>query len=335
MHVTLLPLVFFTLLSLSSSREVVSRVNHLSEGPTLLRNGNIVFSGVALNPNFVYPRSTGSLYVYNPRRGCTTVLLPLSGETFGTALDAQDRLLLFQGANLGMRSVSRIDQMDDPTIIVLASGFHQDGHFIQFNSPNDGLVDDFGHILFTDPRYIGSETLSDPIQRVFVINPESLQVSSLITNAVKPNGIALCGSSLYISKSNNYKYDLLSQVVVPPTQSAIYEYEYHQESATLGNSSTPIVRVQGKEGESFDGIHLSKTRNVLYVAVSTDIKGAIYEYNLDTWHLDHVYELEPFHLATNVIEVKERRETVLYVTGIDLISYQNGTPSGILVRIPI
>jgi gluconolactonase len=60
----------------------------------------------------------------------------------------------------------------------------------QFNAPNDLVIDSKGRIYFTDPRYFGRESIDQPVDGIYRIDPDN-SVHLVGANAGKPNGIAI------------------------------------------------------------------------------------------------------------------------------------------------
>ena len=121
------------------------------------------------------------------------------GNQNGHTVDHQGRLIACEHRG---RVVSRIEH--DGSRKVLAS--HYQGK--KLNSPNDVVVKSDGAIWFTDPTYgIDSEYEGDAhpseigASNVYRIDPASGEVTAVITDMVKPNGIAFSPdeSLLYVA----------------------------------------------------------------------------------------------------------------------------------------
>jgi gluconolactonase len=102
----------------------------------------------------------------------------------------------------GMRRVSRTEH--DGTVTVVADRF--DGK--RFNSPNDVVVKSDGSIWFTDPTYgIDSDYEGHKSEseigrsNVYRVDPATGAVTAVITDMVKPNGLAFSRdeSQLYVA----------------------------------------------------------------------------------------------------------------------------------------
>lgn len=117
----------------------------------------------------------------------------------GHTVDREGRLVACEHRG---RCVSRIE--GDGSTTILANRF--DGK--RLNSPNDVIVKSDGSIWFTDPTYgIDSEYEGDKAEAeqdgsyVYRIDPETGAVSAVITDMVKPNGLAFSPdeSLLYVA----------------------------------------------------------------------------------------------------------------------------------------
>jgi gluconolactonase len=136
---------------------------------------------------------------HNEDDGSTTVFRTQNGHHNGHTVDAQGRLISCEHSG---RVVSRIEH--DGSTTVLAS--HWQGK--RFNSPNDAVVKSDGSIWFTDPTY-GMDSdyegylLPSEIggSYVYRIDGQTGDVTAIITDMVKPNGIAFSPdeSLLYVA----------------------------------------------------------------------------------------------------------------------------------------
>jgi gluconolactonase len=125
---------------------------------------------------------------HNEDDGSTTVFRRQDGHHNGHTVDRQGRLICCEHSG---RAVTRIEHDGGKT--VLAS--HWQGK--RLNSPNDVVVKSDGAIWFTDPTYgIDGEYegYSHPSEvgasYVYRIDGQTGEVTAVITDMVKPNGIA-------------------------------------------------------------------------------------------------------------------------------------------------
>lgn len=105
-----------------------------------------------------------------------------SGNSNGLTLDKQGRLIACEHGN---RRVSRAEK--DGSITVLADRYEGK----RLNSPNDVVVRSDGGIYFTDPPYgVKDEERELDFQGVYRISPDGRDLTLLVRDFVKPNGLA-------------------------------------------------------------------------------------------------------------------------------------------------
>ena len=125
---------------------------------------------------------------YNEDDGAVSVFRSQDGHHNGHTVDQQGRLISCEHSG---RIVSRIEH--DGSKTVLAS--HYQGK--RFNSPNDAVVKSDGSIWFSDPTY-GIDTEYEGYvheseigrSNVYRIDGQNGEVTAVITDMTKPNGIA-------------------------------------------------------------------------------------------------------------------------------------------------
>jgi gluconolactonase len=126
-----------------------------------------------------------TMYRWSEQDGASVFRQP-SNMANGNTWDAQDRLICCEHA---ASCVSRISS--DGRREVLAS--HYQG--CELNSPNDVVVNQRGHIFFTDPnsgrgpRYGVEREQELDFQGVFKLDPESSELTLLVDDFSKPNGL--------------------------------------------------------------------------------------------------------------------------------------------------
>ncbi len=138
---------------------------------------------------------------FNEDDSTVSVFLTQGGHQNGHTVDQQGRLIACEHSG---RIVSRYEH--DGSKTVLAS--HYQGK--RFNSPNDVVVKSDGSIWFTDPTYgIDSEYEGYVTESeiggsyVYRIDPATGAVTAVVTDMVKPNGLAFSPDEklLYIADS--------------------------------------------------------------------------------------------------------------------------------------
>jgi gluconolactonase len=161
-----------------------------AEGPAWFGGGRyLVWSDIPANRIMRYDETDGRVSVFRQP----------SGNANGNTVDRQGRLI---SCEHGGRRVSRTEH--DGTVITLADRFEGK----RLNSPNDVVVKSDGSIWFTDPSYgIDSDYEGNKAQseigrcNVYRIDPDSAAVTAVITDMVRPNGLAFSPdeSLLYVA----------------------------------------------------------------------------------------------------------------------------------------
>ena len=158
----------------------------LTESPAVGPDGMVYFSDItvtaAANETGI---EAGHIWKYDPGTGETSIFRSPSGMSNGIKFDAQDRLVVAEGADFGGRRVTRTDMSTGKSYIV-ASMF---GGY-PLNSPNDIAIDEQGRIYFSDPRYLGREPVEQPVFAVYRIDTDGT-IHRIVTDAGKPNGVAI------------------------------------------------------------------------------------------------------------------------------------------------
>jgi gluconolactonase len=150
-----------------------------AEGPAWFAAGRyVVWSDIPNDRMLRYDETDGSVSIF--RSPC--------GNSNGNTTDRQGRLVTCEHRG---RRVSRTEH--DGSITVLADRFQGK----RLNSPNDVVVRSDGSVWFTDPTYgIDSDYEGDKAEseigacHVYRIDPTSGEVRAVITDMVRPNGIA-------------------------------------------------------------------------------------------------------------------------------------------------
>ena len=168
----------------------------------------------------------------------------------GHALDREGRVVACEH---GGRRISRLDH--DGVWRALAT--HFDGK--RLNSPNDVVVKSDGTIWFSDPTYgidgdyEGAFAESEiGAAHVYRLDPETGAVSAVVTDRVRPNGLAFSPdeSVLYVADTG--------ETHVKDTPRAIHAYAVGADGETLADSKTFAVCDNG----FFDGFRLDGRGNL-------------------------------------------------------------------------
>jgi gluconolactonase len=150
-----------------------------AEGPAWFAAGRyLVWSDIPANRMLRYDETDGSVSVFRQP----------AGNSNGNTVDRQGRLVTCEHSG---RRVSRTEF--DGSITTLADRWQGK----RLNSPNDVVVRSDGSIWFTDPAYgIETDYEGDKSESeigacyVYRIDPASGAVEAVITDMVRPNGIA-------------------------------------------------------------------------------------------------------------------------------------------------
>src|SRR5688572_8820872 len=134
----------------------------LTEGPASAPDGTIYFSDITFTA--ISGMQAGHIMKFDPKTGKTSVFRSPSGMSNGIKFDAQGRMLVAEGADYGGRRVTRTDMKTGKSEIIAAM---YEGR--PFNAPNDITIDLKGRIYFSDPRYLGYETIDQPVMAVYRI----------------------------------------------------------------------------------------------------------------------------------------------------------------------
>jgi len=161
-----------------------------SEGPAWFAAGRyLVWSDIPNDRMMRFDETDGSVSVFRHPAGYSN----------GNTVDRQGRLITCEHGN---RRVTRTEH--DGAITIIADRWQGK----RFNSPNDVVVTSDGSIWFTDPTYgIDSDYEGHKAESevgasyVYRVDPASGSVEAVVTDMVKPNGLAFSPdeTKLYIA----------------------------------------------------------------------------------------------------------------------------------------
>jgi len=226
-----------------------AHVDHLwtggrwTEGPVYLpASGQLVFSDIPNDRTLRYDERSGEVVVFEQ---------PALNQN-GHCVDLEGRIVSCEHRG---RAVSRIGH--DGQRHVLADTFEGK----RLNSPNDVVVKSDGSIWFTDPTYgIDSDYEGDAAEseigasNVYRIDPTDGSVTAVVTDMVRPNGLAFSPdeSVLYVADTG---ISHLGPKNCPPD---IRAYEVTPDGRSTGGWSTFATCTEGV----FDGFRVDMAGNV-------------------------------------------------------------------------
>jgi gluconolactonase len=164
-----------------------------AEGPAVDGQGNVYFSDI----------NAGKIYRWSADGKVSVFVEGLNGPN-GLAFDAAGNLIACEGGN------GRIISIDPQGNITVLADQYQGK---RFNEPNDLWIDPQGGITFTDPAY--NSPLVQDGEDVYYLSPDRSQVSRVIDDLVRPNGIVGTpdGKTLYVADhgaGQTFAYDIPS-----------------------------------------------------------------------------------------------------------------------------
>jgi YD repeat-containing protein len=195
--------------------------------------------------------------------GVVSVFREPCGRTTALGWDPQGRLVANEshGGEEGARRVSR--QEKDGHWATLADRYADR----RLNSPNDLTIDGRGRIYFTDPRYSKRETMEQPGEWVFRIDPDG-RLTAVIRTLTRPNGILVTrdGRTLFVADNP-----------VTAGNAALWAFDLDADgNATNGRA---VHDFHGPRG--IDGMTLDKTGRI-WAAAGANETAAILVFELDS-----------------------------------------------------
>ena len=183
--------------------------------------------------------------------GSVSVFQQPAWNANGHTVDRQGRLLSCEHAG---RCVSRIEHYGKRNVLAAKFLYHR------LNSPNDLIVKSDGSIWFTDPTYgIDSHYEGDAAQseigasNVYRIDPDTGEVNAVITDMVKPNGLAFSPDErqLYVADTGASH--------VPDGPRHLRRYAMHADGRSVQGDGPVFART---DTGFFDGLRLDRHGNV-------------------------------------------------------------------------
>ena len=276
---------------------------HLTEGAAVAPDGSVYFSDITFTKET--NMQAGHILRFDPRTGKTAVYRSPSGMSNGIKFDARGQMIVAEGADFGGRRITRTDLATGKSVIVAALFEGK-----PFNSPNDVAIDLQGRIYFSDPRYLGHEPIEQPVMAVYRINANG-KVSRIITDANKPNGVAISPDqkTLYVVTNDDglLGFDQLPKGVASRKgRMELVAYDLKPDgSATFRKM---LVNYSPEDGP--DGLTCDAEGNI-YAAVRNEKRFGISVYSPEGKELSYLATPER---PTNVGFGRGTEATTLYIT---------------------
>jgi gluconolactonase len=250
----------------------------LTSGPAADWYGHVYFTDLTLSTRCKDAQGNpeaGVIWKYNTITQRTTVFRSPSGQANGMEFDAAGDLVVTESADYGGRRVTRTEMRTGKSHIL--AGLYGGR---PLNSPNGVSIDEKGRIYFTDPRYDGHETVDQPVEGVYRIDPDG-SVHRIIVNATKPNGVLVSADqkTLYVADFDIGVLDTLrltpaELASIPPLQMTLWAYPLRPDG-TVGQRRA-LVNYLPRYGP--DGL-TTDTKGNIYVAVRDTEAPGIRVYN--------------------------------------------------------
>ncbi len=282
----------------------------LTEGVAVAPDGMVYFSDITFSDKTRQPDGSfhaGHIWVFNPNTGKTKIFRSPSGMSNGIKFDAAGNMLVCEGADYGGRRVTRTN-MKTGQAFVIAARFNNR----PLNAPNDITLDEKGRMYFSDPRYLGPESVDQPVMAVYRLDTD-LTLHRIITDAGKPNGVCVSPDqkTLYVVCHNNGStggIDPIENNEEPQPQKGRMElmaYDLHDDgTATFRRTLVNYYPQDGPDGLCCD------VKGNIYVAERDTSKPGIGIYSPEGKQLDFI----PTELPTNVGFGRGEDASVLYIT---------------------
>ena len=289
----------------------------LTEGVAVSPGGMVYFSDITFSHASTVENGAfhaGHIWKYDPGSGKTTIFRSPSGMSNGIKFDASGNMIVAQGADYGGRSVIRTDMKTGMSYII--AGLYKGK---KLNSPNDITIDNKGRIYFSDPRYLGHETIDQPVAGVYRIDLDGT-ITRIITDAGKPNGVCVSPDQKTMYVVSNDNGGTAIEQLTPPAadgesalttiplhkgRMALLAYDLHADgSATFRKE---LVDYSPEDGP--DGLICDRDGN-LYVAVRAENRPGIVVYSPAGKELAYIKT----EIPTNVGFGRGKDSNLLYIT---------------------
>jgi gluconolactonase len=296
--------------------EKIFETKVLTEGVCVAPDGMVYFSEITFSHasrDKTGAIEAGHIWKYDPTTGKTTIFRSPSGMSNGIKFDALGNMIVAEGADFGGRRVTRTDMKTGKSYVI--AGLFEGR---PLNSPNDITIDEKGRIYFSDPRYLGHETVDQSIMSVYRIDTDG-SLHRIITDAGKPNGVAISPDqkTLYVVSNDNGSMGIeklqrgtgadANKIITPLRKGAMTLMAYDLSPA--GEAKFRKVLVDYAPYDGPDGLVVDKEGN-LYVAVRAENRPGICVYSPDGKELAYI----PTEVPTNVGFGRGKDANLLYIT---------------------
>lgn len=288
----------------------------LTEGVAVALDGQVYFSDITfshISRNNRGQVHAGHIWRFDPASGKTTIFRSPSGMSNGIKFDAAGDMIVCEMADYGGRRVTRTDMRTGMSYILAAM---YDGR--PLNSPNDVTIDEKGRIYFSDPRYLGHETIDQPVTGVYRIDLDG-SIHRIISDAGKANGVCVSPDqkSMYVVSNENGAtgFERLDRGVKNPGDKintplrkglmALLAYDLHPNGTATFRKT--LVDYSPQDGP--DGLVCDRQGN-LYVAVRAENRPGICVYSPEGKEIAYLKTEVP----TNVGFGRGTDENLLYIT---------------------
>ncbi|MBI4663669.1 MAG: SMP-30/gluconolactonase/LRE family protein [Verrucomicrobia bacterium] len=288
----------------------------LTEGVAVAPDGTVYFSDITFSNVARDDKGAihaGHIWRFDPSTGKTAIYRSPSGMSNGIKFDAAGNMIVCEGADYGGRRVTRTDMKTGMSYII--AGLFEGR---PFNAPNDVTIDEKGRLYFSDPRYLGYETIDQPVMAVYRIDPDG-SIHRIITDAGKPNGVCVSPDqkTIYVVSNDNGAtgFERLSKggatqadkVSTPLRKGYMALMAY--DLAPDGSAKFRRVLVDYSPYDGPDGLVCDKEGN-LYVAVRAENRPGICVYSPGGKELAYIQTEVP----TNVGFGRGAESKTLYIT---------------------
>ncbi len=290
----------------------------LTEGVAVARDGMVYFSDITFSHQAVTKTGAihaGHIWKFDPTTSKTTIFRSPSGMSNGIKFDARGDMIICEGADYGGRRVIRTDMKTGMSYII--TGMFEGR---RLNSPNDVTIDLKGRLYFSDPRYLGHESIDQPVMGVYRIDTDG-SIHRIISDAGKPNGVCISPDqkTLYVVSNDNGAtgFERLGKADedqgpaatgAPLRKGHMALMAYDLDAAGEASFRKTLVDYYPEDGP--DGLIVDENGN-LFVAVRSAKRPGIVVYSPQGKELAYIKTPE---LPTNVGFARGRNAKLLYIT---------------------